>query len=82
MPAYLSLTSGQKFLVGKHGAEDGVTATVQYYSKVFPHDSQNSPIFPLPSGITVLVIRQLLPPKFHYAGICQYFTLSIFCHIQ
>ena len=43
----LSLTSVQKLLIGKRTAEDGVTATEQYYSKAFPHNgSPNSPIFP------------------------------------
>ena len=44
---YLSLTSVQKLLIGKRTAEDGVTATEQYYSKAFPHNgSPNLPIFP------------------------------------
>ena len=34
MPAYLSLTSGQKFLVGKHDAEDGVIAKVQLFQSL------------------------------------------------
>ena len=32
---YLSLTSAQKFSIGKRAAENGVTATVRYYAKAF-----------------------------------------------
>ena len=33
---YLSLTSAQKFSIGKCAAENGVTAMVRYYAKAFP----------------------------------------------
>ena len=33
---YLALTPAQKFSVGKHIAESGVTATIRYYPKTFP----------------------------------------------
>ena len=33
---YLSLTSAQKFSIGKCAAENEVTATVPYYTKAFP----------------------------------------------
>ena len=33
---YLSLTSGQKFSIGKRAAENDITATTQYYAKAFP----------------------------------------------
>ena len=33
---YLSLTSAQKFSIGKRAAENGVTATVRHYAKAFP----------------------------------------------
>ena len=45
---YLSLTSTQKFLIGRRAGNDGVIATVGHYAKAFPHDSPNSPIFPPP----------------------------------
>ena len=71
---YLSLTSVQKFLLGKHTAEERVTATEQYYSKAFPHnDSPNSPIFLRHSDIAVLVIYQFISTKI---SLCKY--LSIF----
>ena len=65
---YLSLTSAQKFLIGKGAAEDGVTAMVGYYAKAFPHDSPNSTIFLL-HGITVFMIH---PPKF---SLCRYLPI-------
>lgn len=43
----------------KHAAEDGVTATVEYYAKPFPH---NLPIF-YPSGVKVLVVHQYITAK-------------------
>ena len=33
---YLSITSAQKYSIGKHAAENGVTATIRYYAKAFP----------------------------------------------
>ena len=33
---YISLTPAQKFSIGKRAAENGVTATLRYYSKSFP----------------------------------------------
>ena len=33
---YLSLTPAQKFSIGKHAVENGVTATIRYYAKAFP----------------------------------------------
>ena len=34
---YLSLTPAQKFSIGKHVAENGVTAAIRYYAKAFHH---------------------------------------------
>ena len=33
---YLSITPAQKFSIGKCAAENGVTATIRYYTKTFP----------------------------------------------
>ena len=34
---YVFLTPAQRFAVGKRAAEHGVTATLRYYAKRFPH---------------------------------------------
>ena len=34
---YLILTPAQRYSIGKRAAEHGVTATIRYYSKHFPH---------------------------------------------
>ena len=36
MGSILSITPAQKFSIGKRAAENGVTATIQYYVKAFP----------------------------------------------
>ena len=43
----LEFNSTQKFLISKSTSvvEDGLMAMIQYYSKAFPHNSPNSPIF-------------------------------------
>lgn len=33
---YLNLTPAQKFSIGKRATENGVTATIRYYTKPFP----------------------------------------------
>ena len=71
---YLSLTSAQKFLIGKHAAENGVTATVKYYSKAFPHDLPNSPFFDQPSGNT----DSFGDSPIYY---CQNFIMQVFTKI-
>ena len=82
---YLSLTSSQKFLIGKHAADNEVATMVQYFSKAFPH---NLPIFPRPFGITVLVICHFIPtivslhkylPIFHPTNLSPYQYFATYC---
>ena len=66
---YLSLTFAQKFLIGKCAAEDGVIATVQYYSKPLLTIHQIHQFF---SGITVLVTCQFITAK---VSLCRYLSI-------
>ena len=66
---YLSLTFAQKFLIGKCAAEDGVTATVQYYSKPLLMICQIHQFF---SGRTVLVTCQFITTK---VSLCRYLSI-------
>ena len=36
MQPYLAVMPAQKYSVGKHAAESGITTTIRYYAKTFP----------------------------------------------